>query len=279
MKQRILTSLLLVPLLFLSLISELFLYIFMFSICLQIVRETNLYIYEKNKKIRTFFYSVIISGYYFSIIIIPDSFIAFLLPLILMALFISLFMNYLSIKNQNIKAPQYPQKQVNSLNKIILRETSTIFFVFGISTVFFLYQSFSDIKWLLIPLLTVFSVDTFSYIFGSRYGERKIEFISKISPNKTLVGYVSGVFFGILMFIILNFLLGSLVSNVFALVGVSIFFPIVAIIGDLHASSIKRNFGIKNYGNILPGHGGLLDRLDSVTLAIVFMTLVKAYLV
>ena len=50
-------------------------------------------------------------------------------------------------------------------------------------------------------------------------------------------------------------------------------------IRDSYASAIKRNFGIKNYGNILPGHGGLLDRLDSVILTIVCMTLVKVLII
>ena len=81
------------------------------------------------------------------------------------------------------------------------------------------------------------------------------------------------------MFIISNLLLGKLFTNFILLLSASIFFPVVAIIGDLHASSIKRNFGIKNYGNIFPGHGGLLDRLDSVTLSIVCMTVVKVLIV
>ena len=282
MKQRIVTSLLLIPLLSLSLISELFLFLFMFLICLQIILETNIYIYEKNKKIRILIYFILISVYYFLIITNSESFVAYTLPLILISLFTSLFLNILSIQNfktQNINVPQYPLIKENALHKIILRETSAIFFIFGISTVFFLYQSFSDIKWLLIPLLTVFSVDTFSYLLGSKFGKRKIKFLVKISPNKTVVGYIFGIIFGILMFIILNLLLGKLFTNFILLLSASIFFPVAAIIGDLHASSIKRNFGIKNYGNIFPGHGGLLDRLDSVTLSIVCMTVVKVLIV
>ena len=84
---------------------------------------------------------------------------------------------------------------------------------------------------------------------------------------------------GLTIFIILNLFLGRIVSSFLFLIILSILFPLIAIIGDLYASAIKRNFGVKNYGNILPGHGGLLDRLDSVILTIVCMTLVKVLIV
>ena len=129
--------------------------------------------------------------------------------------------------------------------------------------------------WILIPLVTVFSVDTFSYLIGSKFGKRRVKLITKISPNKTIIGYCAGIFFGGLTFFILNIYFGNMFSNLIILIFISTFIPIISIIGDLYASGIKRNFGVKNYGTILPGHGGLLDRLDSVIVTIVFMNLVK----
>ena len=200
------------------------------------------------------------------------------MPVIIITFITSLYLNILELKAnkyKNIKAPQYPLIQKKGYYIATLRESSTLFFLLGIATVFFLYESLSDLKWILIPLMTVFSVDTFSYIFGSIFGKRKIKFISKISPNKTIVGYVAGISFGFAAFIIFNLILGSIVENIFLLVIISIIFPILAITGDLYASAIKRNFGLKNYGNIFPGHGGLLDRLDSVILVLVCMAIVK----
>lgn len=278
MKQRILTSLLLMPLLFFALISEIFLFLFMISIFFLIIIETNLYINEKNKKFRMLLYFILIAVYYFLIIFNFKNLIFYTLPVIIITFITSLYLNILELKAnkyKNIKAPQYPLIQKKGYYIATLRESSTLFFLLGIATVFFLYESLSDLKWILIPLMTVFSVDTFSYIFGSIFGKRKIKFISKISPNKTIVGYVAGISFGFAAFIILNLILGVIVESMFLLVIISILFPILAITGDLYASAIKRNFGLKNYGNIFPGHGGLLDRLDSVILVLVCMAIVK----
>lgn len=278
MKQRILTSLLLMSLLFFALISEIFLFLFMISVFFLIIIETNLYINEKNKKFRMLLYFILIAVYYFLIIFNFKNLIFYTLPVIIITFITSLYLNILELKAnkyKNIKAPQYPLIQKKGYYIATLRESSTLFFLLGIATVFFLYESLSDLKWILIPLMTVFSVDTFSYIFGSIFGKRKIKFISKISPNKTIVGYVAGISFGFAAFIILNLILGVIVESMFLLVIISILFPILAITGDLYASAIKRNFGLKNYGNIFPGHGGLLDRLDSVTLVLVCMAIVK----
>jgi len=282
MRQRILTSLLITPLLFFALISEVFLYLFILFICLRIILETNLDINEKNKKIRLFFYISLILTYFLLIIISFNNLIIYTFTIIFVCLVISLFLNIYEIRNsgsKKINSSQYFLLQGNRQNKILLRETSAIFYIFGISTIFYLYQSASDLKWILVPLITVFSVDTFSYIFGSMFGKKKIKFVSKISPNKTILGYLAGLFFGFVIFIILNLFLGRIVSSFLFLIILSILFPLIAIIGDLYASAIKRNFGIKNYGNILPGHGGLLDRLDSVILTIVCMTLVKVLII
>jgi CDP-diglyceride synthetase len=282
MRQRILTSLLLTPLLFFALISEVFLFLFILSICLRIILETNLGINEKNKKIRIIFYFSLILMYFLLIIFSLNNLIIYTFTIIFVSLAISMFLNIHGIRisgGKKINNSQYLLIQGDRQSKILLRETSAIFYIFGISTIFYLYQSASDLKWILVPLVTVFSVDTFSYIFGSIFGKKKIKFLSKISPNKTILGYTSGLFFGFVVFIILNLFLGRIVSSFLFLIILSIIFPLIAIIGDLYASAVKRNFGVKNYGNILPGHGGLLDRLDSVILAIVFMALVKALII
>lgn len=105
--------------------------------------------------------------------------------------------------------------------------------------------------------------DTFAYLFGKFFGKRKL--FKSISPNKTLEGFLAGVFFTIVfgMFIPHFFAILSLGKSFFLSMIICIFAPL----GDLIASMFKRQMGSKDFGNILPGHGGFLDRLDSILFA------------
>ena len=127
------------------------------------------------------------------------------------------------------------------------------------------------------PLITVFAIDSFSYFVGSRFGKRKLKLLEIISPNKTLIGYITAFLTGFFVFYILNYFFFNIFSPSTSLV-ISIAFPICAVFGDLYSSGIKRNFGLKDYGNILPGHGGVLDRLDSVIITMVLMSLAKVFI-
>lgn len=107
----------------------------------------------------------------------------------------------------------------------------------------------------------IWSSDTFAYFTGKFLGKHKMA--PKISPKKTWEGFAGGVFFTLILgyFIETNF--EDLRGN-FIVVGllVSVFAPL----GDLVESQLKRTFGVKDSGNIIPGHGGILDRLDSFIL-------------
>ena len=102
--------------------------------------------------------------------------------------------------------------------------------------------------------------------------------VERISPKKTWEGFVWGVLFSALLS--LGFGLGVAfaglpmlpfldVSHWYWIVGLSLFIPLFANLGDLSFSLIKRNFNIKDYGNILRGHGGVLDRADSSIFAMI----------
>ena len=136
---------------------------------------------------------------------------------------------------------------------------------FGISSIIFVDTFAEDfISAYLVFLLAILNTaifDTFAYIVGSNFGRTKIA--KKISPNKTyeglIAGIISSVIYGYLVCIFLN--LDLLIIPCFV-IGC-----LFAFLGDLLISYFKRRSGIKDTGSLLPGHGGLLDRLDSHLLA------------
>ena len=106
-----------------------------------------------------------------------------------------------------------------------------------------------------------FGCDTGAYFFGVFFGKHKM--IPRVSPNKTWEGSVGGYATGA----ILSFVFGMFFCAHLPLglrIAASLILPAVAQLGDLAFSSIKRRFQIKDLGNIFPGHGGMLDRVDSI---------------
>jgi CDP-diglyceride synthetase len=110
---------------------------------------------------------------------------------------------------------------------------------------------------LLIYLITV--IDTSAYIVGKSFGKHKI--VTNISPNKTLEGYIGSYILSLIFFIIF-FNMNNMIWTNTDLILLSLFI-LFAFSGDLFISLIKRGYNVKDTSNILPGHGGLLDRLDS----------------
>ena len=108
----------------------------------------------------------------------------------------------------------------------------------------------------------IWSSDSFAYFTGRLFGKHKMA--PKISPKKTWEGFVGGVIFTLILGYFIEQKFPGLRGN-WIIVGflVSVFAPI----GDLVESQLKRTFGVKDSGNIIPGHGGVLDRLDSFIIA------------
>lgn len=117
---------------------------------------------------------------------------------------------------------------------------------------------------LIFIILIVIAADVGAYFGGSSIGGPKLA--PKLSPNKTWAGVFSGLLFAIIVGVIAGFFIGLPVS-----LSIMLIIPIVAfsVVGDLLESTAKRRVGIKDTGSLLPGHGGLLDRLDSLMLAVV----------
>lgn len=109
-------------------------------------------------------------------------------------------------------------------------------------------------------LIIIWSNDTFAYLVGKNFGKRKL--FEKVSPKKTIEGYIGGLVFGIIAAFIIAFTTPSL--SIFHWIVLSIIISIFGTIGDLIASKFKREANIKDSSNLIPGHGGFLDRLDSL---------------
>ena len=107
------------------------------------------------------------------------------------------------------------------------------------------------------------SNDVFQYTAGKLFGRTQLA--KKISPNKTREGAIGGVLMCSLMAVCLSFYFSQIPMGMMALLGASI--SLTGILGDLLFSVFKRKWGIKNSGRGIPGHGGIIDRIDSLTLA------------
>ena len=102
--------------------------------------------------------------------------------------------------------------------------------------------------------------DTFAYVIGSKFGTNFI--VKKISPNKTLEGLIGGMIGSIIFGLMSGYIFEiNLLALIFIVGG------FLAFIGDLLISYFKRQSGVKDTGSILPGHGGILDRIDSHLIA------------
>ena len=120
------------------------------------------------------------------------------------------------------------------------------------------------IVWLI--FLCSWGSDTCAYCVGVLFGKHKMA--PKLSPKKSLEGAVGGVFGAALLTILYGWIFREPMristADIWMLSGISAAGALVSMVGDLAASAIKRNYGIKDYGTLIPGHGGILDRFDSV---------------
>ena len=130
-------------------------------------------------------------------------------------------------------------------------------------------KSSEFISFILFIVFFTMVVDVSAYFFGSIIGGPKIMPI--ISPNKTVAGFVGGITVPI-FFCIIIFFNNSNISNIIYL---TFMFSIISQAGDLIESGFKRYCNVKDSSNLIPGHGGLLDRLDSIFALIIFVSIIK----
>lgn len=144
--------------------------------------------------------------------------------------------------------------------------------VFGIAYVPFLMSFIILIRnmdhgifliWLI--FIGAWGTDTMAYTFGRLFGKRKI--IPEISPKKTMAGAIGGIIGCIALMLLFGFVVRTYFSlniSFMALSMLGLLCGMISQVGDWSASAIKRYVNVKDFGNIMPGHGGVLDRFDSI---------------
>lgn len=169
-------------------------------------------------------------------------------------------------------------------NKPDLGKTITAWFFSAYAIVGFtslvLLTELKDGSWhiMFLPFLASWITDTFALLTGMFFGKHKL--LPSVSPKKTVEGAIGGSIFCILFFILYAFLLESFfdfeIGSYLMIAICGLLCSFVAIIGDLVFSAVKRASGIKDFGKLMPGHGGILDRFDSlISISIVLLMFIS----
>lgn len=167
-------------------------------------------------------------------------------------------------------------KQQTSFNDASISFFLIFYIIIGFAH-FVLLREYSRFAFWLI-FIGAWGCDTFAYFTGMFFGKHKL--IPSVSPKKTIEGSVGGTLITATIFPLYGFLTGFS-DNYFGLFILGVVASVTAQVGDLAMSVVKRNYMIKDFGNILPGHGGIMDRFDSAILVapMLYIIIVKAGLI
>ena len=141
-----------------------------------------------------------------------------------------------------------------------------------------IYHAVIDIRisslWELLYLLSItILTDTFALLGGKLFGRNKL--LERVSPNKTIEGSLIGLIVATSISTVFYLFVINPGENIIIVIAMSFILSIIGQIGDLVFSAIKREFEIKDYSNIIPGHGGMLDRFDSIAFVSLFYVVIK----
>ena len=142
---------------------------------------------------------------------------------------------------------------------------TTLYLSFGMSHLRLVLEGQRGFYLLFAVLIGALMTDVGGYFVGRFCGKHKL--IEKISPKKTVEGAIGGILFALVSYVIYGLIIDYLFpagTNWPVLMITGLIASVIAQFGDLTASMIKREIGIKDYGNLIPGHGGIMDRIDSI---------------
>ncbi len=195
----------------------------------------------------------------------------------LLFLVISIFLIFLTylIQHKSLK-----------FEKLCIMLTTTILITLSMNCIISIKNSSKEhgLFLLIISLCGAWFADSGAYFAGTLLGKHKL--CPNISPKKTIEGLIGGMISNAALFVGVTYLYKYICStnnqditfNVFVLIGLGVICCLLGVLGDLSASLLKRQCNIKDYGNIMPGHGGALDRFDSVLFIAPFMYVITNYI-
>jgi phosphatidate cytidylyltransferase len=205
---------------------------------------------------------------FISVFLYMEGVYAYLLPVSILAYLLILIASAIFLRREDI------------LHGIIYSVFGHIYITMPLSLLMFISYSLQpDIAgngYDLVPLLALFVFlwvnDTAAYFIGSLIGKRKL--IERISPKKSVEGFIAGILFTVLGALIFARLYPGF--SVAFWIGFAVVTSLSGALGDLFESLIKRTYNVKDAGHLIPGHGGILDRIDSLLMAVpaVFLYLI-----
>ena len=171
----------------------------------------------------------------------------------------------------------YEKNQNVDMNKILASVLVSLYIIGATSSIILVRDSFGGEYYWYFIFIGAWVTDTFAYFTGMLFGKHKL--IHNVSPKKTVEGAIGGAVFCVILFVVYGAIVNNLTQydiNLLVIAFAGLLSAIVSMIGDLSMSVIKRTYGIKDYGKIFPGHGGVLDRFDSILAVSVVMALFLA---
>ena len=208
----------------------------------------------KDQKILSFLIPlVLVAAYFWGLSTLPESFI------LQQALWISLL--WVAVL---VSLPFYREQKAAGLPLRLLYLLIALLMIAGcVVSLLYLHSSHQQGAWILMYVLTVVWVaDIGAYFAGRRFG--RIKLAPNVSPGKTWEGVAGGLLANAIWMTAIYQITGGWGLSFTAFVGIGLATSAISVVGDLFESMLKRNAGVKDSGKLLPGHGGILDRIDGV---------------
>ena len=205
-------------------------------------------------------YMLLAFGTAFALPLITSTNLNFYTPVFIVLLFILLFAGVMG--NKNI-----------TCDKVLHSFALTFYVTASFGSMIIIYNT----EALLFPLIFVgaWVTDTFAYFSGYFLGKHKL--IPSVSPKKTVEGAIGGSLATTITFGVYGWIRTNDIKLTLILTAIGLVTSVVSQFGDLAASLIKRQWGIKDYGNLFPGHGGVLDRFDSILAVSAFLYIITLF--
>lgn len=160
---------------------------------------------------------------------------------------------------------KYPKLQSFWYKNQLLRGLNGILVIVPTWLSFILIRELLGAGWLLFLLFLIWGADTGAYFVGKNFGKRKL--LKKVSPGKTVEGVIGAIAISIVISILALYSNNISYDKWFLYIVLTFLVVVTSVVGDLFESIFKRATNMKDSGSILPGHGGILDRIDSLTSA------------